>query len=155
MKKSQFNTLLTENWGDITSPKRTPAKDRAVAEALRDEIYSLEVVDTDATTNQVTKAVADVFTYEVTLKKTGNGVYMRVYLRNKTSSAVSPQNIFTWNSGSPFKAKSLTNNTVIQCWNNSNRIGLSIGPSGLFLMNSLSPSTSLYSTSFEFYIPED
>lgn len=155
MRKSEFDALITDKWGDITSPKRTPAEDRDVAGALRDEIWSLEATDTESTSVNVVKEPADAFAYSIVLKKTGNGTWFKINFRNKTSAAVSPQYILTWKSGTPFKPKTSVNGAVVQCWNGSNRVGVRVDPSGLYLTNSLSPSTSLYGSTFEFYIAEN
>ena len=47
--KSVFTALIATNWGDITSPKRVPLKDRQVATAILDELYPTKLTD-DSTT---------------------------------------------------------------------------------------------------------
>lgn len=85
MTKSSIISYITARWGDITSPKRLPIKDREVSNALLDELYPLVIEERySIIANEllITGFLNDDIFYEITFSKSGNKVFVNGFVNN-------------------------------------------------------------------------
>lgn len=85
MTKSNIISYITARWGDITSPKRLPIKDREVSNILLDTMYPTPISDTQLTTNVVTK-IGTNFTYNLQFSKVGRNIHIYGNIKNVSGS---------------------------------------------------------------------
>jgi len=85
MTKSNIISYITARWGDITSPKRLPIKDREVSNILLDTMYPTPISDTQLTTNVVTK-IGTKFTYNLQFSKVGRNIHICGSITNVSGS---------------------------------------------------------------------
>lgn len=155
MTFTQISDYINARWGDIISPKRLPVLDRQVASVIVSEMYSDLVDDSNTTETYTTKEVANSFAYSLAIHKSGNSSKIRLSFRNSTTSlAVGSVYIFTWKD-TPYKPESTAGDVIAQCWNGSNRATVRINSDGVFLISSLLPTSTLFTSTFEFYIAQE
>lgn len=130
----------------------TQAKHRSSMSTVVDAVYPTEVTDSNVTETYTTKAGTDI-TYSVCLSKQGNQVAIKIYnLRNTTSSAIDTDtNVFLWKD-TEYQPKITVNKIVIQSYRGANRLGLLVDEVGVYLNDSMLPSTTSFSTEFTIYI---
>jgi len=99
MKKSIIANLISGNWGDITSPRRLPIKDRQVGTAILEDAYPTPVYETE-TSNVITTASNNpaVLTYGLYFKKQGNTNFLSGEIKLITSFGVNTTEICQFNS---------------------------------------------------------
>ena len=85
MTKSNIISYITARWGDITSPKRLPIKDREVSNILLDTMYPTPISDTQLTTNVVTRIDAK-FIYNLQFSKVGRNIHICGSITNISGS---------------------------------------------------------------------
>lgn len=86
--KSVLTALITGNWGDITSPKRVPSKDREVGNAIVASIFPDPLTDTRLTTNVLTAVAADssgYFDYSLAFWRQGAFIFFKGTIKNADS----------------------------------------------------------------------
>lgn len=91
MTKASIISYITARWGDITSPKRLPIKDREVSNALLDELYPTIVSETDLTTNTITtkNSVNTDLHYDIAIIKQGRNVSIKGNITNASGVIIS------------------------------------------------------------------
>jgi len=130
----------------------TQVKVRSAYSTVVDAVYPTEVTDSNVTETYTTKAGTDI-TYSVVLSKQGNQVAIKIYnLRNTTASALNVgETVFTWKD-TEYQPKITVNKIVIQSFRGANRLGLLVDEVGVYLNDSMLPSSTSFSTEFTIYI---
>jgi len=130
----------------------TQAKLRSGFSTVVDAVYPTEVTDSNSTETYTTKAGTDI-TYSLVISKQGNQPAIKISgFRNTTSGALaSGTAIFTWKD-SEYQPKATVNEVVIQAWRGANRVGVLLNDTGLYLNDSMLPSSTDFSTEFTIYI---
>ena len=132
----------------------TQAKVRSAYSTIVDEMYSDAVSDNQTTETYTTKSGTDI-TYTITIKKDGNKGFAKLVFRNTTAYALPAlDGLFTWKD-TPYKPKITVNDFPIEASNGSNKVKLFLGSAGVTLSTTLIPTSTLFYTSFEFYITQD
>jgi len=130
----------------------TQAKLRSGFSTVVDAVYPTEVTDSQTTETHTTKAGTDI-TYSITLSKQGNQVAFKIYnLRNTTASALNVgDTVFEWKD-TEYQPKATVNKIIVQSYRGANRLGLLVDEVGVYLNDSMLPSTTAFTTEFTIYI---
>jgi len=126
MIKTNIISYITARWGDITTPKRLPIKDREVSNTLVNEIYPdiiTEAYTNLATTNTNTTEIGTTHYYTTYWIKQGRKVSVFGTITNKTGSSTTNEDWITIDVGeftpqtdiNDFMAFSTTDNRSVRC----------------------------------------
>lgn len=124
--------------------------------ALKNELYSTDVTDSQSTQTYTTKSGTNI-NYSLFLKKVGNNVYAKVTIINATSSQLSPQWIFDWKD-TEYQPKSGAYNQYYEATilgSGNQKVLLFLNSTGLRLASTLPASATAETLSFEFYIAKN
>jgi len=94
MNKTDILAYITARWGDITSPKRLPIKDREVSSSLINELYPTITTETQSS-NTITQESSSTKEYTLNIRKSGSEVTMYGRIKNNTGSSISISTILT------------------------------------------------------------
>ena len=114
LTKTAFLASVLSLWGDITSPKRLPIKDRQVADLIVDEVYADAVSDTGVapnntiTTKQTIGGVT--FSYSFKFRKSGNIVHVTGRIAVTTGSSINDAVVAQLNSSEFYP---ITGNAIV------------------------------------------
>ena len=133
MTKSNIISYITARWGDITSPKRLPIKDREVSNILLDTMYPTPVSDTQLTTNVVTK-IGTKFTYNLQFSKVGRNIHICGNITNVSGSILNSVEEILEVTNSEFEPYT-TYNFIGS--NSNGNVGLSFNSDALILGSSM------------------
>ena len=144
-------------FADITTGgANTAVEALACWNALKNELYSDDVADTQITQNYTTKTGTNI-NYSMFMKKVGNNVFMKVTVTNATSSALSPQWIFDWKNNE-YQPKAGAYNQYLEAkilGSGNSTVLLFLNSTGLRLASALPQSSMAEVLSFEFYIAKN
>jgi len=131
----------------------TQTKHRSSMSAVVDELYPNVVTDSQATETYTTKAGTNL-NYSITMHKSGNQVFIKGTVNNTTTSALPPQNVFTWKT-SEYKPKSGVNDFTFKgILGTDLMINLFINNNVLAITSSI-PPLAVYSFQYVTYIAQD
>jgi len=139
-----------------TGGANTAVEALACWNALKNELYSDDVTDSQTSQEYTTKSGTNI-NYSLFLKKVGNNVYIKVTVINATTGSLSPQMIFDWKNNE-YQPKSGAYNQYYEAkilGSGNSPVLLFLNSTGLRLASTLPPSATAETLSFEFYIAKN
>lgn len=130
----------------------TQAKHRSSMNAVVDEIYPNQIVDSNFLEDYTTKNSLILVFYNITITKSGNIAHIKGTLSNAGSYYYSNQPIFTWNE-TEFQPKAGIE-TYFFAENSTDKVRLKLDSTGLSIFND-AIGIATYQFDFKTYITED